>query len=60
MTAEQAKQVMRRRIYDADYALDAIEEIARHNGIKITCNFGAELANCHDAIAELAEYISKL
>jgi len=61
MTAkEKATQWMQLLISDADYAIDAIENLARQNGIKITVNFGAELANTHDALTELAEYIREL
>ena len=47
-------------ISDADYAIDAIENLARQNGIRITINLGAELANCHDALAELAEALFRI
>lgn len=51
---------MHYHISDADHAICAIEELARQSGLKITVNFGAELAHTHDALTELEEQIRKL
>jgi len=61
MTAkEKAKWEMAHGVGNAAAIVNAIEELARRNGIGINCNLAAELANCHDALAELDRQIIKL